>query len=83
MKLKILSIVGIAAFAVVVASNINTGNNIDTQLNVTLANVEALARAELDEAACDRLCRYSDNYYCTIGNTSTGETKDCYYAYPR
>ncbi len=46
MKKKILSIVGVAAFAVAVAFNINAGLNVNNQMDITMENMEALGQGE-------------------------------------
>ncbi len=56
MKKKIFSIVGVAAFAVAVAFNINTSLSDNAEMDMTLAQIEALARNEIPEVVigCNR-----------------------------
>ena len=53
MKKKIISIIGIAVFAVAVALNISVAFNKDTEMDLYLANTEALAMKE-DVITCTK-----------------------------
>lgn len=66
MKRKLFSVIGVAAFAVAVALNINAGLSNDTAMDVTLVNVEALAGSETsDEFTGATGCITCwDNYTC-------------------
>ncbi len=46
MKIKFLSIIGVVAFAVALAFSINANLNNNAEINVVLANVEALVLGE-------------------------------------
>ena len=46
MKKKIISIIGVVTFAVAVAFNINAGLSNGTDIDIMLANVEALGQGE-------------------------------------
>ncbi len=72
MKKKIFSIIGVAAFAVVVAFNINASISNGSDNDVTLANVESLVLGENLSGvviACHRSC--SGNSYCWKRNMSS------------
>lgn len=56
MKKKFFIAMGVAAFAVAIAFNINTGLKNDIGMDLTLANVEALARNEQINPECPNGC---------------------------
>ena len=64
---KILAAIGVVAFAVAMAFNINASLNSNSEMNFTLANVEALARGELGEVS---------EVYCSFSGSPWGQ---CYY----
>ena len=61
MKKKVFSIIGVAAFAVAVALNMNISAN-NNESDLVLANVEALAQGE---ASLDRGCVHDPRGTCT------------------
>lgn len=64
MKKKILCAIGVAAFAVAVAVNINASMSNGTEMDVTLANVEALARNEINPECPNGCVGGSGGCYC-------------------
>ncbi len=64
MRRKILSIVGVAAFTVAVAFNISTNLSNDAEMDVTMANVEALAQGESWISGCFSKCNFDPNWDC-------------------
>ncbi|MDR1369558.1 MAG: NVEALA domain-containing protein [Dysgonamonadaceae bacterium] len=76
---------GIAALAVATTVAFNVQMNVSEKNHLpdlSLANVEALALGEITESDCDGWCRYSDSWDCVLV-TNYGNTKTCYYAYPK
>lgn len=53
MKKKILSFVGLAAFAGLMAFNVNMGLNSNAEIDVMLANMEVIAQTELPDTNID------------------------------
>jgi hypothetical protein len=49
---RVIGVIGVAAFAVVVALNINASLKKDVAMDVTLANVEALVQGETTITIC-------------------------------
>ncbi len=84
MKKKVLSIIGVTAFAVAMALHINAGLN-SSQMDVTTGNVEALAQGESgtgnkgpgETVRCagiftgtKKVCKCSNPYDCTESGCS-------------
>lgn len=82
MKRKFLGTAMVAVIAVAAGWNMYQGESNVVLSDIGLANIEALARGEITEADCDRLCRYSDTYECYLGN-GYGDIKTCHFSYPR
>lgn len=53
-KKKILSIIVIAAFAAVMAFNVNLGSSKNSLADIALTNIEALAKTDDVVITCDR-----------------------------
>ena len=69
MKKKLFLVIGIVAFAVAIAFNINANLSNNSEQNLALANIEALAQGELirGDGLCmniyvNTVCYYPDNY---------------------
>lgn len=65
MKKKVFGILGVAAFAALVAINVSINSRGEDLSDLTLANVEALARGEDGEKTMYRIKSYCS---CYIGN---------------
>ena len=73
-------IVGFAfiAVAAIAAWNVSVNSNKYGLSDVSLANVEALARSEADDLAiCLRLCNYQEKEVCPVSVPSEGVTLIC------
>ena len=81
MRKKVFFISALIVCVAVIVLNISISLKTANYSNIILENTEALAQSEITEDDCDMLCKYSDNYYCLIGNSY--ETKICNYTYPR
>ncbi len=72
MKRKILSIIGFVAFVVTMAYNINANINNDNEIDITLANTEALGRSEVGDlcGGCGTSCSGSACCQVSFGGGS-------------
>jgi hypothetical protein len=78
MKKNILLFLGIIAFALIISLNLNIGLDNTTEIDVTLANVEALVLAECTggTSPCSADC---NGEYCGYCSGSGGYLSQCTY----
>ncbi|MDR1340063.1 MAG: NVEALA domain-containing protein [Prevotellaceae bacterium] len=69
MRKKILLVSAIIALGTVVAHNINVNSKNNSSIDLTLANVEALALGEANPNHCSTSCTYNSCGEIGIGGT--------------